>query len=193
MGDNRTYGSGSNGERRSSRSRSHSSATGPGRCSRSSPVPRWRWAWGSMRHSTCRPRSRGSGWGRATPRAGPPKAWCVKNGSGYRSPMSMSEALALSPNTALAKLIQQVGVGRTVDMAVRLGLRSYAEPGTARDYVPKSDESLADYVKRANIGSFTLGPFEVNPVGATMSPLPSRPVGCGVRPARSRRCSRPPR
>ena len=92
----------------------------------------------------------------------PPKTWCVKNAAGYRSPLSMTDALALSPNTAFAKLIQQVGVSRTVDMAVRLGLRSYAEPGTARDYVPKSDESLADYIKRENIGSFTLGPFEVN-------------------------------
>jgi membrane peptidoglycan carboxypeptidase len=92
----------------------------------------------------------------------PPKTWCVKNAAGYRSPLSMTDALALSPNTAFAKLIQQVGVGRTVDMAVRLGLRSYAERGTARDYVPKSDESLADYIKRENIGSFTLGPFEVN-------------------------------
>ena len=92
----------------------------------------------------------------------PPKTWCVKNAAGYRSPMSMTDALASSPNTAFAKLIQQVGVDRTVDMAVRLGLRSYAEPGTARAYVPKSDESLADYVKRENIGSFTLGPFEVN-------------------------------
>jgi membrane peptidoglycan carboxypeptidase len=92
----------------------------------------------------------------------PPKTWCVKNAAGYRSPLSMSDALALSPNTAFARLIEQVGVGRTVDMAVRLGLRSYADPGTARDYVPKSDESLADYIKRENIGSFTLGPFEVN-------------------------------
>ena len=92
----------------------------------------------------------------------PAKTWCVKNAAGYRSPLSMTDALALSPNTAFAKLIQQVGVGRTVDMAVRLGLRSYAEPGTARDYVPKSEESLADYIKRENIGSFTLGPFEVN-------------------------------
>ena len=91
----------------------------------------------------------------------PPKTWCVKNAAGYRTSMSMTDALALSPNTAFTKLIQQVGVGRTVDMAVRLGLRSYAEPGTAHDYV-KSDESLADYIKRENIGSFTLGPFEVN-------------------------------
>ncbi len=104
----------------------------------------------------------------------PPKTWCVKNAGGYRSPMSMTDALALSPNTAFAKLIQQVGVGRTVDIAVRLGLRSYAEPGSARDYVPKSDESLAEYVKRENIGSFTLGPFETNAlelsnVGATLA------------------------
>ena len=106
----------------------------------------------------------GVGLGESNTPGCPPKAWCVKNASGYRTPMTMSEALALSPNTAFAKLIQQVGVERTVDIAVRLGLRSYAEPGTARAYVPKSDESLADYVSRANIGSFTLGPFEVNPL-----------------------------
>ena len=92
----------------------------------------------------------------------PPKTWCVKNAGGYRSPMNMTDALALSPNTAFAKLIQHVGVAPTVDIAVRLGLRSYAEPGSAREYVPKSKESLADYIKRGNIGSFTLGPFETN-------------------------------
>jgi membrane peptidoglycan carboxypeptidase len=47
-------------------------------------------------------------------------------------------------------------------MAIKLGLRSYADPGTARDYNPDSNESLADFVKRQNIGSFTLGPIEVN-------------------------------
>ena len=54
------------------------------------------------------------------------------------------------------------GVQRTVDMAVKLGLRSYAEPGTARPYDPETNESLADYIKRYNLGSFTLGPIEVN-------------------------------
>nr|MCW1958694.1 penicillin-binding protein [Mycobacterium sp.] len=103
----------------------------------------------------------GRGLGDSQTQGCPPKSWCVKNAAGYRSPLSMTDALALSPNTAFAKLIEQVGVGPTVDMAVRLGLRSYADPGTARDYV-KSDESLADYIKRENIGSFTLGPFEVN-------------------------------
>jgi membrane peptidoglycan carboxypeptidase len=76
--------------------------------------------------------------------------------------MNVTDALATSPNTAFAKLIQQVGVSRAVDMAVRLGLRSYALPGTARAYDPQSNESLADFIKRQNTGSFTLGPFQVN-------------------------------
>ncbi len=96
----------------------------------------------------------------------PKESWCVIN---YRDPrnltMTLTDALARSPNTAFAKLISQVGVTRTVDMAVRLGLRSYAEPGSARGYRPPDEnESLADFIKRQNIGSFTLGPFPVNPL-----------------------------
>jgi membrane peptidoglycan carboxypeptidase len=92
----------------------------------------------------------------------PKETWCVKNAGNYRSPMNVTDALAQSPNTAFARLIQQIGVQRAVDMAVKLGLRSYAEPGTARAYDPNSNESLADFVKRQNLGSFTLGPFELN-------------------------------
>jgi membrane peptidoglycan carboxypeptidase len=92
----------------------------------------------------------------------PKETWCVKNAGAYRGAMNVTDALATSPNTAFAKLISQVGVQRTVDMAVKLGLRSYALPGTARDYDPESNESLADFVKRQNLGSFTLGPIEVN-------------------------------
>ncbi|MCI4674382.1 transglycosylase/D,D-transpeptidase PonA2 [Candidatus Mycolicibacterium alkanivorans] len=92
----------------------------------------------------------------------PKDTWCVQNAGNYRGSMSVTDALATSPNTAFAKLISQVGVQRTVDMAVKLGLRSYAEPGTARPYDPESNESLADFVKRQNLGSFTLGPIEVN-------------------------------
>ena len=104
----------------------------------------------------------------------PPETWCVKNAGNYRGSMSVTDALATSPNTAFARLIQMVGVPRTVDMAVKLGLRSYAEPGTARDYDPQSNESIADFIKRQNLGSFTLGPIEVNAlelsnVAATLS------------------------
>ena len=94
----------------------------------------------------------------------PKETWCVKNAGGYRGAMNVTDALATSPNTAFAKLITQVGVQRSVDMAVKLGLRSYALPGTARDYDPESNESLADFIKRQNMGSFTLGPFELNPL-----------------------------
>jgi membrane peptidoglycan carboxypeptidase len=92
----------------------------------------------------------------------PKETWCVRNAGNYRGSMNVTDALAVSPNTAFAKLIQQVGVSRAVDMAVRLGLRSYALPGTARSYDPESNESLADFIKRQNIGSFTLGPFQLN-------------------------------
>ena len=92
----------------------------------------------------------------------PKDTWCVINAGNYRGAMNVTDALATSPNTAFAKLITQIGVTRTVDMAIKLGLRSYANPGTARDYNPDSNESLADFVKRQNIGSFTLGPIEVN-------------------------------
>ncbi|RZT25181.1 membrane peptidoglycan carboxypeptidase [Mycobacterium sp. BK558] len=114
------------------------------------------------------------GLGTGGARGCPPATWCVQNAGNYRGQMSVTDALATSPNTAFAKLIAQVGVQRAVDMAVRLGLRSYALPGTARDYDPESNESLADFVKRQNLGSFTLGPIEVNAlelsnVAATLS------------------------
>ncbi|MGH3961203.1 transglycosylase/D,D-transpeptidase PonA2 [Mycobacterium sp.] len=92
----------------------------------------------------------------------PKETWCVVNAGKYRGSMNVTDALATSPNTAFARLIQLVGVPRAVDMAVKLGLRSYADPGTARDYDPDSNESLADFIKRQNLGSFTLGPFELN-------------------------------
>ena len=114
------------------------------------------------------------GLGSGGARGCPPATWCVQNAGNYRGSLNVTDALATSPNTAFAKLISQVGVQRTVDMAVKLGLRSYALPGTARDYDPESNESLADFVKRQNLGSFTLGPIEVNAlelsnVAATLS------------------------
>jgi membrane peptidoglycan carboxypeptidase len=107
-------------------------------------------------------RFQAKGFGSGGAKGCPKDTWCVLNAGNYRGSMNVTDALATSPNTAFAKLISQIGVTRTVDMAVKLGLRSYAEPGTARDYNPDSNESLADFVKRQNLGSFTLGPIEVN-------------------------------
>src|ERR1700720_839053 len=68
----------------------------------------------------------------------PKETWCVINAGNYRGSMNVTDALATSPNTAFARLIQLVGVSRAVDMAIKLGLRSYGEPGSARDYDPES-------------------------------------------------------
>src|SRR5262249_23560163 len=46
----------------------------------------------------------------------PRETWCVKNAGNYRGSLNVTDALATSPNTAFAKLIQQVGVPRAVDM-----------------------------------------------------------------------------
>ncbi|WP_040832955.1 penicillin-binding protein [Nocardia brevicatena] len=91
----------------------------------------------------------------------PPATYCVENAGRYKSPMSVTEALATSPNTAFVKLIQAVGVTPTVDMAVRLGMRSYTEPGTSG---LENNQSLADMIKGQNLGSFTLGPVAINPL-----------------------------
>ena len=110
------------------------------------------------------------GLGNGGARGCPAATYCVENAGNYKSPMSVTEALATSPNTAFVKLIQAVGVTPTVDMAVRLGLRSYTLPNTSGF----TEQSLADMVKEQNLGSFTLGPTAVNPlelsnVAATLS------------------------
>ncbi|MBO0865433.1 MAG: transglycosylase/D,D-transpeptidase PonA2 [Mycobacterium sp.] len=92
----------------------------------------------------------------------PMETWCVANAGRYGGSMNVTDALATSPNTAFARLIQLIGVPRAVDMAVRLGMRSYGMPGTARAYDPTGSESLADLIKQQNMGSFTLGPFQLS-------------------------------
>ena len=117
--------------RRCSRSRSRSSATGRAPSSRSSPpLRRSTWAWGSTLNWQCPGSFQARGLGSSDTPGCPKETWCVKNAGNYRGSMNVTDALATSPNTAFAKLIQQVGVPRAVDMAVRLGLRSYA---TARN------------------------------------------------------------
>ena len=99
----------------------------------------------------------------------PPGAYCVENAGVYPPQMTLRDALAQSPNTSFIELIQSVGVTPTVDMAVRLGLRSYTEPNTFGD-----GRSVAQAAKEENMGSFVLGPTAVNPlelsnVGATLA------------------------
>ena len=89
----------------------------------------------------------------------PPGAYCVENAGKFSSEMTLRDALAKSPNTPFVKLIENVGVEPTVDMAVRLGLRSYEDQGTFDE-----NNSVADYFRQHNLGSFTLGPTAVNPL-----------------------------
>ncbi|MFC3243228.1 penicillin-binding protein [Gordonia humi] len=113
----------------------------------------------------------------------PPNAYCVKNAGVYPPAASVTQALATSPNTTFVQLLQQVGVKPAVDMAVRLGLRSYNSPGTSGH----GDQSLAEYVKKGNFGSFTLGPFAVNALELSnvAATLASGGVWCPPNPIQS--------
>lgn len=110
-----------------------------------------------------------SGFGTGGAQGCPAGMYCVQNAGSYASSLSVTDALAQSPNTTFVNMISQVGVAPTVDMAVRLGLRSYATNGTAPD-----GQSMANFIKDNNLGSFTLGPEAVNAlelsnVGATLA------------------------
>lgn len=110
-----------------------------------------------------------SGLGAGGARGCPPAQYCVENAGSYPDSLSVTDALAQSPNTTFVNLIKDVGVAPAVDMAVRLGLRSYERKGTG----PGGD-SISGYVKKNNLGSFTLGPTAINPlelsnVGATLA------------------------
>jgi membrane peptidoglycan carboxypeptidase len=89
--------------------------------------------------------------------------------------MSLTDALAQSPNTAFVKLMEFTGVPDVVDMAVRLGMRSLAttpfdDPRTGRP----TDRSIAEVTKAQKQASFTLGVtptsvLELANVGATLA------------------------
>ena len=87
--------------------------------------------------------------------------YCVKNYSGGYAPQySLTQALAQSPNTAFVQLIASTGVTPTVDMAVRLGMRSYATQPSASN----PNQTIAEEFKKQNLASFTLGPTPIDPV-----------------------------
>jgi membrane peptidoglycan carboxypeptidase len=89
--------------------------------------------------------------------------------------LSVTDALAQSPNTAFIKLEEFTGVPDVVDMAVRLGMKSLAttpfvDPRTGR----RTDRSIAEVTKAQKQASFTLGVsptsvLELANVGATLA------------------------
>lgn len=99
----------------------------------------------------------------------PPGLYCVENTGTFPPSMTLREALAKSPNTPFVAMSEQVGVDGVVDMAVRLGMRSYTEPGSF-----DGESSVAQYVSDNTLGSFVLGPtpvdgLELSNVGATLA------------------------
>ncbi|WP_308257723.1 penicillin-binding protein [Pseudonocardia lacus] len=99
----------------------------------------------------------------------------VQNSGNYSERMTITDALAQSPNTAFIKLMEFTGVPDVVDMAVRLGMRSLAttpfkDPNTGRN----TDRSIAEVTKSQKQASFTLGVsptsvLELANVGATLA------------------------
>ncbi|WP_240157587.1 penicillin-binding protein [Pseudonocardia broussonetiae] len=99
----------------------------------------------------------------------------VQNSGDYSERLSLSDALAQSPNTAFVKLMEFTGVPDVVDMAVRLGMRSLAterfvDPNTGQ----ATDRSIAEVTKAQRQASFTLGVsptsvLELSNVGATLA------------------------
>ena len=99
----------------------------------------------------------------------------VANAGNYADHLSVTDALAQSPNTAFIKLEEFTGVPDVVDMAVRLGMKSLAstpfvDPNTGR----RTDRSIAEVTKAQKQASFTLGVsptsvLELSNVGATLA------------------------
>ncbi|MDQ4118077.1 MAG: penicillin-binding protein [Actinomycetota bacterium] len=78
----------------------------------------------------------------------------VRNAGNHPGRLSLTDALAQSPNTAFVKLEEMTGIPPVVDMAVNLGLTSLAEsPVGGGEDAP----SIAATMKQTNQASFTLG------------------------------------
>ncbi|MFD4644402.1 transglycosylase domain-containing protein [Lentzea sp. NPDC058436] len=94
------------------------------------------------------------------PNGGAP--WKVQNSGKYGDKMSLTQALATSPNTGFVILQEKAGLNNVVDMAYRLGMRETLQ-GVNRGGEPiNSDKSngptQGDWTKQNNAGSYTLGP-----------------------------------
>ncbi|ANZ43082.1 penicillin-binding protein [Lentzea guizhouensis] len=90
-------------------------------------------------------------------------AWKVENaGNGYAEKMSLTQALATSPNTGFVILQEKTGLNEVVDMGYRLGMRETLATHNRGAEPLKSDgsngPSQGDWTKQNNAGSYTLGP-----------------------------------
>ncbi|MGH3566533.1 MAG: transglycosylase domain-containing protein [Pseudonocardia sp.] len=112
----------------------------------------------------------------------------VQNSGSYAERLSLTDALALSPNTAFIKLMEFTGVPDVVDMSVKLGMRSlgttfFVNPRTGQ----RTDRTIAEVTKAQEQASFTLGVsptsvLELANVGATLA---SAGVWCPPSPIES--------
>ncbi|MGI5499840.1 transglycosylase domain-containing protein [Lentzea sp. CA-135723] len=90
------------------------------------------------------------------------QAWQVKNSGTYDEEMTLTKALAQSPNTGFVILQEQAGLNNVVDMAYKLGMRDTLSKVNRGAEPLKSDgsngPSQGDWTKQNNAGSYTLGP-----------------------------------
>ncbi|HEX6344665.1 transglycosylase domain-containing protein [Umezawaea sp.] len=106
------------------------------------------------------------------------KPYTVRNYSnGTDTKMTLTKALATSPNTGFIILEEKAGLDNVVDMAYRLGLRETMQGVNEAGDPLKADgsngPSQGDQFKQNNSGSFTLGPgatsvLELSNVAATI-------------------------
>ncbi|TWP47330.1 penicillin-binding protein [Lentzea tibetensis] len=105
------------------------------------------------------------------------KGYTVKNAGDYKDKMTLTEALASSPNTGFIILSEKAGLNNVVDMAYKLGMRETLQGVNLGGEPLKADKSngpsQGDQFKQGNMGSFTLGPgatsiLELSNVAATL-------------------------
>jgi membrane peptidoglycan carboxypeptidase len=104
----------------------------------------------------------------------------VRNAGTYPTALTLTDALAQSPNTAFVELEGRTGVAPVVDMAQRLGLTSLGAPGP-------DGRSVADVARAEDQASFTLGvsPTSDLELANVMATLASHGTWCPPTPIAS--------
>ncbi|MGD9987033.1 transglycosylase domain-containing protein [Pseudonocardia sp.] len=108
----------------------------------------------------------------------------VRNDGNYAAQLSLTQALAESPNTAFVKLEESTGIPPVVDMAERLGLTSLATTPATRT---QGSRSIGDVAKSQRQASFTLGvsPTSSLELANVMATLASHGTWCPPSPVLS--------